>query len=342
MEKRVTMKHIANQLGLSINAVSLALNDRVGVSEETRRQVLRLAEEMGYLNNYSKYVSTYSSKNICILLKTIYFRDMHFYSKILLGIEEEAKKNGFDVFVNFFEEDKAIPNCIENRRVAGVVVVGKIDDDYLLQLKSYEVPVVLVDHTSLAESTDSILTDNKLGAFKATKYLIEKGYTKIGFLGDLDYSLSVKERFFGYQEALKMLPGIRTYEEVAYYSNQYSILNDIEKFILGNDTQSIVESLGKIVSMPQVFVCSNDSAAIQLSNALKLLGYNVPEDIGVVGFDDIDLCLMISPKLTTVRVNKERMGRKAIEKLLWRLSHRKEPIENTVMDVEIVERESVR
>lgn len=340
--KRATMKDIATQLNLSINAVSLALNDRVGVSEDTRREVLRVAEEIGYLEHTSKYMSTYSSKNICVLLRSIYFRDMHFYSKILIGVEQEARKSGYDLLINFYEEEFRVPNCVENKRVAGVVVVGKIEDTELMMLKKHHIPIILVDHTSLSESTDSILTDNKLGAFKVTRYLIDKGYKKIGFFGDLDYSISVKERFFGYQEAIKLLPNLSSQHEVNLYTEKYSLLNDIEKHIIAHDTEQIIKRIKEIDTLPEACVCSNDNAAIQLCNALRMLDYKVPVDISVVGFDDIELCSMITPKMTTVKVNKELMGKKAIQRLIWRINHLKEPVENIILNVEIVERESVK
>ena len=342
MGKKVTMKDIAVKLGLSINAVSLALNDRVGVSEETRRQVLSVAEELGYLEHTPKYMSTYSSKNICVLLRSIYFRDMHFYSKILIGIEQEARKLGYDLLINFYEDEFEVPNCVENKRVAGIVIVGKIQDNYLIELKSYQIPVVLVDHTSFTESTDSILTDNKLGTFKVTKYLIDKGYNKIGFFGDLNYSISIKERFFGYQEAIKLLPDLNSQHKVNGYTERYSVLSDIEDYILTNNIEKITEQVKEVQELPEVFVCSNDNAAIQLCSVLKIIGYQVPEDIGVVGFDDIDLSSMITPKITTIRVNKELMGKKAIQRLIWRIANPKEPVENIIMNVDIVERESVK
>ena len=89
--KRVTMKDIADKLNLSINAVSLALNDKTGVGEETKRLILNTAEEMGYLDQSVKYMQNYSNKNICVLLKNRFFRDFRFYGRVLLGIEEEAK-----------------------------------------------------------------------------------------------------------------------------------------------------------------------------------------------------------------------------------------------------------
>lgn len=342
MAKKVTMKDIANQLSLSINAVSLALNDRSGVSEETRRLILNTAEELGYLDQSDKYIPTYSSKNICILLKTIYFNDMHFYGKILLGLEEVARKQGYDVLINSYEEDYKIPACIENHKVAGIIVVGKIEDDFLLQLKTYSIPVQLVDHTSLLESTDSILTDNRLGAFKATKYLIDKGFTEIGFFGDLDYSLSIQERYWGYKESLRLMPQFNTYDDVVEYVQKYSLLNHIEPYVLTYNTEKLVERIASVLQIPQAFVCSNDNAAIQLCNALRVLGYRIPEDISVIGFDDIDLCTMVVPKITTIRVNKELMGRKAMECLLWRLDHKKAAIEKIMMNVDIVERDSVK
>ena len=133
--KRVTMKDIAGRLGLSINAVSLALNDRNGVSEETRRTVLNAADEMGYLDQTAKYVQTYSNRNICVLMRYRFFRDFRFYGRIVLGIEEEAKKSGYDVFINSFEEEGTIPSCVENKKVSGIIVVGKVSDSYLQMLK---------------------------------------------------------------------------------------------------------------------------------------------------------------------------------------------------------------
>lgn len=342
MKSKVTMKDIAEKLNISVNAVSIALNDKAGVSEDTRSNILKAAEELGYFDNNPKYVHSYANKNICMILEKMHFKDLYFYSKIILGIEEEARKNGYDIIMNFFDKGNyIIPNCLQSKKVSGVIIVGNISDEYLLELKSYNIPTILVDHTSLLESTDSILTDNKLGAFKATKYLIDKGIKEIGFFGDLEYSLSIKERFFGYQEALKTTNISRNIRELDDYINMYSILEDLEKYIINSDTESILVKVKNIQKMPKAFICSNDSAAIQLNNVLKELGYSIPKDVSIVGFDDIALSNMVVPKLTTVRVNKELMGKKAVKRLIWRMSHRDEPIENIIMSVELIERNSV-
>ncbi|MDZ5034912.1 LacI family transcriptional regulator, partial [Clostridium perfringens] len=150
----------------------------------------------------------------CTLIKKSHFEDSTFYSKILMGINEEARKKGYDIITCMINEnEQSIPSCIESKKVCGIIVVAAIEDEYLVKLKDYKLPVVLVDHTSLLESTDSILSDNKLGSFKVTKLLLDKGYKNIGFFGDLEYSLSIKERYFGYKEAIKKFVCINSEDE---------------------------------------------------------------------------------------------------------------------------------
>ncbi|GAA0109120.1 MULTISPECIES: LacI family DNA-binding transcriptional regulator [Clostridium] len=339
---KITMKDIAERLDISINAVSLALNSKAGVSEETRKQVLDVAEELGYLDKSPKFVKSFANKNICVIIKKYYFEDNTFYSKIMMGIGEESRRKGYDIITCLINEtEENIPSCIESKKVCGIIVIGTIEDEYLVKLKNYKIPVVLVDHTSLLESTDSILTDNKLGSFNITKLLIEKGYKDIGFFGDLEYSLSIKERFFGYREAIKKFLKFNNFKEAEVFIEEQSVLYDVEQNIIDKNIEGIKERINRINKIPEAFVCSNDNAAIALITSLKELGYMVPKDIAVVGFDDIVLSSLIEPKLTTVRVEKDFMGRKAVDRLLWRIENKKDPDEKTILSVEVIERDSV-
>ena len=339
---KITMKDIAERLDISINAVSLALNSKAGVSEETRKQVLDVAEELGYLDKSPKFVKSFANKNICVIIKKYYFEDNTFYSKIMMGIGEESRRKGYDIITCLINEtEESIPSCIESKKVCGIIVIGTIEDEYLVKLKNYKIPVVLVDHTSLLESTDSILTDNKLGSFNISKLLIEKGYKDIGFFGDLEYSLSIKERFFGYREAIKKFLKFNNFKEAEVFIEEQSVLYDVEQNIIDKNIEGIKERINRINKIPEAFVCSNDNAAIALITSLKELGYMVPKDIAVVGFDDIVLSSLIEPKLTTVRVEKDFMGRKAVDRLLWRIENKKDPDEKTILSVEVIERDSV-
>lgn len=341
MKKRVTMADIAKELGVSINAVSLALNDRAGVGEDTRKKVLNLAEELGYLDQSTKYLTSYSNKNICILLENRFFNDMQFYGRILLGLEDAAKKAGYDLLINSFETTKEIPSCVVNHKVAGIIVVGKIEDDFLTRLKEYKIPILLLDYTSPMESVDSVMTDNLKGAYKMTKYLMDKGFHRIGFFGGLEYSPSIRERFFGYLEAIQQNMGFSTFEESTNYAQQYSMLENVETYVIHKEHAKLGELFQKIKKRPEVLLCSNDKAAILLCKALGQLGYSIPRDISIAGFDDIELSKMVIPRITTVHVYKELMGRTAMECLLKRMEFPKRKIEKVVMDIKIVERDSV-
>lgn len=339
--KNVTMKDIAEQLGVSVNAVSLALNDRTGVGEDMKKKILDTAEELGYLDQSVKYVKTYSNKNICILLKHRFFRDFRFYGRILLGIEEEAKKSGYDVFINSFDMEE-VPACVEGHKVSGIIVLGKIEDAFLKRLKCYQLPVVLADYMSLEESTDSVVSDNRLGAYKMVSYLLKLGYTKIGYFGDTEYTPSTRDRFLGYQEAMQYYLGLGTFRESIKYVEQFSILTDVEDYVIRQDAEGLYEKFKKINAKPEALFCSNDELAVSLMRILQKKGYSIPKDIAIAGFDDIELSKMVSPALTTVHVQKKLMGKKAMQRLLYRMAHPKDEIEKTIMDVEIIERDSVK
>lgn len=338
----VTMKDIADSLNISINAVSIALNNKPGVSDEMRAKVLRAAERMGYLEKKNKYIRTFTNTNLCIMMQKIYSDDMNFYGKVLYSFVEEAKKNGYDTIIQFFDnDDMMVPACVQKYRVAGIAVIGKISDENIGRLKEYHLPLVLVDHASLMHTVDSILTDNKLGGFIETKYLLDRGFRKIGFFGDLNYSLSIKERFFGFKEALQRSSAVLPTSNIDEYVRMYSVLSDIEDAVLNNDTQKIVRLIKMSRNIPQAFVCSNDYAAILLLTALQMLNMNVPQDISLVGFDNIEMCEKVNPKLTTVNVDKGSLGKRAVSRLRHQISHAGMPAENTVISVRMIERQSV-
>lgn len=336
---KVTMKDIAKELNISINAVSIALNDKPGVSESMRLKILRTADKMGYINEKHHYLSVFSKSNICILMQSYYANTGHFYSIVLRSIVECAKQLGYISILNYFEDNQfEFPDCIIDRKVAGILVVGKISDQNLNQLKNTGIPVVLVDYTSLGDTCDCVLTHNKQGGYLITQYVLDKGYKRVGFFGDLEYSLSFSDRFIGYKQALV---NRSITSDIEYYINQYSILHGTEKYVLENDVNGIV-SLLKKSELPEVFVCANDSNAFILLNALTLMNIKVPDQIGITGFDDTPLCEKTIPKLTTVQVQKELMGEIAVSKLIDRI-HRENDVQMTqLLSTNIIERDSLK
>lgn len=338
---KVTMKDIALKLGVSINAVSIALNDKIGISDELRLEILKTADQMGYIYKNKKYLSVFSKSNICVLMQRYYAEIGHFYSTIIDGIYLQAQALGYAVTEALFDNDYfQMPNCIMNRKVAGILIVGKISDSILNEIYSTGLPFVLIDYTSLLYPCDCVLTHNKQGGYIMTSFVVSKGYKKIGFFGDLDYSLNFEDRFLGYRQAL-LKHQIVSKENVLKYIEQYSFLRNIETYILSHDLQHIVALL-KDHSLPDVFICANDLNAYYVIEALRCLGIKVPNDIGVVGFDDIELCKKSEPAITTMQIQKQLMGEIAVNHLIEKINRTKNIPLTRLLSVKIIERDSLK
>lgn len=338
---KVTMKDIANQVGVSINAVSIALNDKVGVSDEVRLKILKVADELGYINQKKEYLSVVAKSNICVLMQSYYANTGHFYSTVLCSVVENARKHGYNTLMHYFEDHAfEIPDCMMERKAIGIIVIGRIHDNNIGILKAFGVPVVLVDYTSLGNICDCVLTHNKQGEYMLTSYVIENGYHEIGFFGDIGHSFNFYDRFLGFKEAL-YANGIVGKEDMDDYIQKYSFLHDIEKWVLSHDVNAI-EKILKSKTLPEVLVCANDSNAFIVYNAIKKMGLSIPEDIKVVGFDDTPMCEMVDPQLTTFQVQKELMGELAVTNLINRIQKKSDIPATVMLSGKVIVRESLK
>lgn len=333
-----TMKAIAQTLNLSINAVSLALNDKSGVSEDTRNRILETAEKMGYFEYKAKYRKTFSSKHIGLLIMKKNYRT-RFYSKVLYGIEKEANELGYYVIVKFLD-DEELWTSMDEKKFCGLLVVGVVEEATLEKLNRYHLPIVLVDTTSYKIPLDCILTDNRIGTYESVNYLLEQGYEEIGFFGEFTYSHSFKERYWGYLEAL--MEKYKDLSVVNQISKKYSILDKMDHYVIDYDVDAIVNMIRKRDVLAKAYQCANDETANILCAALKILGLRIPEDIAIIGFDDSEHANMMVPKLTTSHVKRTRMGQEAVDKLVWRLNHKKATTSKIMIPVELILRNSIR
>jgi DNA-binding LacI/PurR family transcriptional regulator len=200
---------------------------------------------------------------------------------------------------------------------------------------------VIVDHNPRLPNTNCILTDNISGGYMAAKYLIRKGFSEIGYIGDFSYSKSVKERYYGFLEAL-VQEGLIKFEDTGEYIRKYSLIGDIEPYLINNDIDAVKRILPPKTRMPQAYFCDNDAAALIVMEALKRKKIDIPGEISIIGFDNGSLAASHSPRLTTINVNRERMGQKAVRRLVQLLDNGNSEVEHTVLGVELVERDSVR
>ncbi|GHU06115.1 LacI family transcriptional regulator [Spirochaetia bacterium] len=336
--KKITMNDIAKHLGISINAVSLALNDRKGVSEDTRKKVLEAAQTMGYPDKKTRYAKTFRSHHLCVLMQDIYSGGPGFYGEILHSLVKEARNYYYDILLQHFNDaNMIIPDCISSHRVVGIIVLGKIADHNIRALMSF--PLVIIDHAPRTMNFNCIRTDNISGGFMAASYLIDKGFSKIGFFGDPSYTISVRERYYGFLEALYH-KAIVDFNQTDAYVKRYSLLDKVEPLIMNMDALSISKILQKKKALPEAYFCSNDQAAVTMIHALGQMNIKVPDDISVIGFDNGVLAEKVIPRLTTINVNRELMGKKAVERMQRLIEGEGGEAEHTVLEVALVERAS--
>ncbi len=339
----ITIKEIANRLGMSPTTVSNVIRGKTGeVSPETIERVEKFLEEVEYVPNINaRNLAQNQSKIIGVVLKTVEERFNHiladaFVSELLGGIEEEIRKAGYFMMLYISDDIAEILKYVATWNVDGLLLFWMQDDDALRIYKKYRKPVVCVDTYIKKETIDQFensfvnigLTDEQ-GTYEAISYLIKAGHERIGFLTD-DLSGVDMERFRGYRRALSDA-GIE-------YSDRYlltfrSTREDMEK--------TLKRAAEKAANMTAVFCCS-DTFAVMLMNECFRQGRRVPEDLSIMGFDDSFTGRLCRPTLSTVHQDITYKGHLATQTLFGMIRGER-PLENEViLPTRLIIRESVR
>ena len=329
----ITIKEIAKLANVSQSTVSKALNDKPDVSPETKRKIIELAKQHDFVPNaFGKGLKSRTTENIGV----IFCREAQplsgnpFYSRVLEGIEAEVAIKNYNLVLQLIPEcqQNALPKMVRQRQVDGLILAGIFQDQFIQNILTNGIPVVLVDPKFTIENCCQILIDNEHGAFTATQYLIQNGHRRIGFIsGDLE-RLSFKKRFEGYKKALE-------YNRISFDQNLVRT-GGLEK------GYEHVKSLLMLDSRPTAIFAANDINAIHGYKAIQEQNLKIPDDVSIIGFDDIDLAKYSSPALTTVRVYKEEMGSIAIRTLFQLINHEMKTAITTIVPTKLIERESVR
>ncbi len=255
----------------------------------------------------------------------------------MLGAELEARNHGMylllsSVAVNLtLPED--VPRFLRGRDVDGVIIAGSVSDELIQYISAENIPMVLIDYRVPDLKIDAVVMDNRNGVQQAVEHLHRQGYRHIGFLGGSYYHISIKEREEGYRLALERI-GL---SEVARNHNYTHLKTEETTANIGAEgIRKILEQVPKLDAV----ICVNDTTAIGALNELYTIGRKVPEEIGVVGFDDINSAAVTHPSLTTLHVPKIEMGVEAMKLLVDRIENPKKLFHTRLVPVEIVVRES--
>jgi len=338
MQERVTIHDIARESGVSVSTVSLVMNNRPGVAQETRLRVLETAGSLGYTSKTNLQNAKGNRLNtVGVVVKqesnTPPFANP-FYSKVLAGIEEACRLNGTRMLFTILPVDEN-NRCIDlqpvffKADVDGLLMVGTFVDSTISQLNRSKLPpVVLVDGYSDTESYDTVISDNFRAAYQAVENLIEKGHRHIGLIGGQEESYpSLRDRRNGYLRALKD----------HRISNTYCAEFNINCFHGYEETQQLLARNPQITGLFAV----NDETALNAMRAVQDMGKRVPQDVSVVGFDDTYLAVNANPSLTTMRVDTTAMGYAAIQMLALRCLKPGLARMTLTIHLELIERDSV-
>jgi LacI family transcriptional regulator len=305
------LKDIAEQLNISVATVSRAMNDKPGVAPRTRMRILELMGSSESSSHVLKKLPNSQTNAIAFVIRRWVKSDSPFYDLIMMGAEQELEQYGYHLVSISIDqkhllENDWMPPILNNKLVDGIIIAGcelsklAMNNLFLLQL-----PSVLVGNTLMHRATNSITSDNHEGGYNATRHLIEHGHREILFLSVARGWVPVQERIQGYTEALQE-HGLTPQVEYVDYSEQQEPsveLNNLKKV------------LGKYPNVTAI-CAMHDPLAFKLIQAARELGKHVPQDLAVVGYDNIPLSLASDPPLTTVNIHKTQLGRLAARRMI--------------------------
>lgn len=338
---KITAKDIARDLGVSQATVSMVLRGKPGISEATRKQVLERAAAMGY--SFERNASRQSG-----IIQLVVFKrhgrvvsDNPFMEILAQGVAAQAAELGYHLSISYFYGDK---NCKEqlkslsSLRSQGILLLAtEMGNSNMELFRNLSIPIVMLDNYASSMNWDAVVIDNRLGVRAAVRHLIECGHTRIGYLHSNVDIRNFLERQSGYLSGCQLLP-------------KDSARDSAKRIVCANITSSVFSDYGYRMMkdflaservLPSAFFADNDYIASGCYRALLEAGYQIPEDVSIIGFDDSPVSEIMEPQLTTMAVPKERMGAIAVTRLVERIkSPGIEKVRISIMP-ELVKRSSV-
>ena len=328
-----TIRDVARAAQVSMSTVSHVINGTRYVSPPTRQRVLQAMAELNYSpNRLARSLRNNRTLTLGVLLPN---SANPFFAEVLLGIENACFERGYNIIMGNASDDPQREleylQVLLSRQVDGILLISTgAYNESLALLASHETPVVMVDRTADIPTVDEILTANKQGGLLATEYLLGLGHRRIGCITGPSYLTPSADRVAGYREALGAA-GVPLDEALV-------VTGDFQH-------ESGYRACRQLLALPEpptaIFAC-NDLMAVGAICALHEAGLAVPDDVSVVGYDDIPLASYTVPRLTTIAQPARAIGQLAAERLIARLQQATVPPAHQRLPVHLVERDSCK
>ena len=317
-KRHISLKDLAKELGVSVSTVSRALNDSYEISPEMRERAKALAEEWNYRPNpFALSLLKNTPRIIGIIVPDIV---THFYSSIISGINDVARKNEYSVIItSSYEQYEQELHCVEdlvNMRVEGILAClsqETTDYSHFLSLEDMDISLVFFDRVCLTATIPSVVADNKESARVATRHLLETGSKRVAFLGGSDHLAIVQQRRDGYMEALKE-EGLPVVEELIV----------CKKMTYEEGREGCCRLLS-LPEPPDAILAMNDTLAFAAMKEIKKHQFRIPADIALIGYTDELHSNYVEPALTAVTHQTYKMGEECCNLLLKQIKKREKP-----------------
>lgn len=323
MAKKISMQDIANKLNISRMTVSKAFKNDTDISFEMKEKVRLVAQEMGY--QYTKN----EQYELIVLVPEIFLAETEdFYTTLYKRLNENAITKNISLVLKIVSknDEKNLQIHFSTSNKDGIMMLGQFEKSFVRTVEALELPLICVDFYYDDLHLDSIVSNNFNAGYIATKYLLNHGHNSIGYVGRIPSTNSIIDRYLGFTKAL--------IEKGLDYKNAL-ILEDRNE--LGEMKAVVLPT-----NLPSAFLCNNDHSAYLLIQKLNKQGLSVPEDISIIGFDDVIYSKISNPQITTMKVSRKYMAEQAISLMLRRIHNKKAKLINMTLECLMVERESVK
>lgn len=325
-----TIKDVAKLAGVAVSTASYALNNVNKVSPATMKKVQDAARELNYMKNgFASDLKRTKTNTIALILKDL---SGPFYSELIKGVQEVTIRNGYDLIAcsSVGGEQSTAVKFLKEKRVDGAIILAhNISDDIILDSAREGFPIVVLDRKIEHPFVYQVAVDNIHGGYLATEHLIEKGHREIAFVSGPINSQDNTMRFEGYQKALR-------HHEIPFQS-KWKVHGEFTREGGYSATKMLIAQR----DIPQAIFYANDEMAVGGLQAFKENKISVPNDISIIGYDDIQLSEYVNPPLTTIRQPKYEVGALAVHVVFQALA--KEKVEQSYkLSTELIERYSVK
>ena len=334
---RSTLKDVARRAGVSPATVSYVLSGKRTISEDTKRRVREAVEALDYVPDLAaRGLSRRDSMLIGVVVPQtepgdrLMFQNS-FYSEVLGSIEYYARQRGYHILISATDANESYLTLAKQRNLDGIIVIGMYPDEFYQQMKKTQIPIVLIDSYCNDHYYNNIRIDDAYGSYLATRYLLDCGPRDAAFFaGQLKENGVMKKRLAGYRQALEEF-GV-PYRESFVFEGQIDYKSGV----------AMAASLARSSLGATAVVAAADILAIGAVRGFYDAGLRVPEDMSIIGFDDLEISQYLAPGLTTIRQQISLKGQRAVELLLEHIADPSLSKQEEILPLKLIERGSVR